>query len=378
MKKHIINIVIVFTLSYIGQISAKEYALYVEAEPSDSQIKIMNITPKYQPGIKLKPGRYDILVAKENYQSKRQFVDISDKDVRVKITLVPNDELLWSETKDSEDYAKYKFYLDEYPNGKFAQEATQKLDDLTWLQISDSSDVTDYASYLEKFPKGNHREIAESKHESLLWAYTLELDTTNSYEAYLSKYPAGANAAIAQGKLEELLWVEISKENSLDGLTKYLEKFPKGKYAEQVVANMEKILWTIAIKEHTEAVYLEFIDLFPKSVYAAQAHEKIEQLMWENAQNFGNVEQYKSYLRRYPDGKYAAQVIHRLNVLKLTEIHHGEITMCISQIFIGVFRDMSCSGHFNGNATMTQLAANGWKFMGDISRADNFILVFQR
>jgi hypothetical protein len=54
-----------------------------------------------------------------------------------------------------------------------------------------------------------------------------------------------------------------------------------------------------------------------------------------------------------------------------------EITMCVS-VFVSPDRPMECSGHFNGKASMMQLAADGWEFMGDISRADNFVLIFQR
>jgi len=55
----------------------------------------------------------------------------------------------------------------------------------------------------------------------------------------------------------------------------------------------------------------------------------------------------------------------------------NEITMCAS-LFIAADQPMDCSGHFTGKATMMQLAADGWEFMGDIARADKFILVFQR
>jgi hypothetical protein len=55
----------------------------------------------------------------------------------------------------------------------------------------------------------------------------------------------------------------------------------------------------------------------------------------------------------------------------------NEITMCVS-LFIAADQPMECSGHFNGKATMMQLAADGWQFMGDVARADKFILIFQR
>ncbi|WP_179137027.1 OmpA family protein [Candidatus Entotheonella palauensis] len=58
-----------------------KYALRIDATPSDSTIKIMNIHPKYRPGILLAPGRYDILVERTGYVRQRQGITIRDRNV---------------------------------------------------------------------------------------------------------------------------------------------------------------------------------------------------------------------------------------------------------------------------------------------------------
>jgi hypothetical protein len=63
----------------------------VDATPPDSTIKIVNIGPKYYPGIALEPGSYDIHVSHEDYEPVQQSILLSAKDVRVAITLKKRD-----------------------------------------------------------------------------------------------------------------------------------------------------------------------------------------------------------------------------------------------------------------------------------------------
>jgi len=64
-----------------------KYRLTVNATPSDSRIRVMNIKPKYRHGIALKPGKYDIKVTRSGYESKRWWVEIKDADITVDVTL---------------------------------------------------------------------------------------------------------------------------------------------------------------------------------------------------------------------------------------------------------------------------------------------------
>lgn len=57
---------------------AKEYSLTINATPSDSQIRIMTIQPKYKPGILLAPGTYQIKINKEGYSTQTINVTIKN------------------------------------------------------------------------------------------------------------------------------------------------------------------------------------------------------------------------------------------------------------------------------------------------------------
>ncbi len=55
--------------------------LYVKSEPKDAQIRILNIRPKFQQGIELKPGRYHIEASKNGYNSVRTWQTLDAGDI---------------------------------------------------------------------------------------------------------------------------------------------------------------------------------------------------------------------------------------------------------------------------------------------------------
>lgn len=67
--------------------SQDHYRLTVKATPPDSVIRIMNIVPKYRPGIPLSPGSYDVLVTRPGYQLYRTWVEVRDRDYTFDVAL---------------------------------------------------------------------------------------------------------------------------------------------------------------------------------------------------------------------------------------------------------------------------------------------------
>ncbi len=63
-------------------ISSNLYALTIFAKPSDAKIQIMNIKPKYYPGIKLEKNRYAIRVSKLGYIASNFYVNIHNDTSR--------------------------------------------------------------------------------------------------------------------------------------------------------------------------------------------------------------------------------------------------------------------------------------------------------
>ena len=67
--------------------TSKGHALTVLATPGSSTIKILNIDPKYAPGILLQPGEYVIEVSSPGFKTKVRQVEIVDQDLMIEITL---------------------------------------------------------------------------------------------------------------------------------------------------------------------------------------------------------------------------------------------------------------------------------------------------
>lgn len=62
-------------------------SIFIKTNVIGANIKIMNIKPKYQLGMSLEPGRYDILVSAPNYHTYRKWHDLSAGEQRLTIKL---------------------------------------------------------------------------------------------------------------------------------------------------------------------------------------------------------------------------------------------------------------------------------------------------
>lgn len=56
------------------------YALTVDTIPSNARVRIMNIPDRYQPGILLKPGRYHLEISHQGFETKYEWIEITDKN----------------------------------------------------------------------------------------------------------------------------------------------------------------------------------------------------------------------------------------------------------------------------------------------------------
>lgn len=63
------------------------YSLMVSVKPSNARTRIMNIVPRYSPGIALEAGRYDIEVSKAGYSTVRRWIEIDTADVNLAVEL---------------------------------------------------------------------------------------------------------------------------------------------------------------------------------------------------------------------------------------------------------------------------------------------------
>ncbi|WP_444939370.1 bifunctional serine/threonine-protein kinase/formylglycine-generating enzyme family protein [Microbulbifer sp. JMSA002] len=67
--------------------SVPKFAFTVKTEPEDARVRIMNISPRYAPGIQLEPGRYDVEVSKPGYDRYRNWIIIEDQNHQLSVKL---------------------------------------------------------------------------------------------------------------------------------------------------------------------------------------------------------------------------------------------------------------------------------------------------
>jgi tetratricopeptide (TPR) repeat protein len=63
--------------------------LTVRTDPPDARVRIMNIVPRYQDGIRLAPGSYDILVDAPGYTAHREWIRVGSGDEQIDVRLEP-------------------------------------------------------------------------------------------------------------------------------------------------------------------------------------------------------------------------------------------------------------------------------------------------
>lgn len=67
------------TLSVTLKQLTPKYAVEVHPVPADARVRILNIGPRYQPGMKLQAGEYQFEVAKEGFETQRFWKEVDDK-----------------------------------------------------------------------------------------------------------------------------------------------------------------------------------------------------------------------------------------------------------------------------------------------------------
>ena len=62
------------------QTAVEKVSLSIKTSPDNARIRILNIGPKYQQGIQLKPGRYHIEVSQSGYKRHTEWIELKNED----------------------------------------------------------------------------------------------------------------------------------------------------------------------------------------------------------------------------------------------------------------------------------------------------------
>lgn len=75
-------------------IAAKKYPLTIKTDPQISRVRITNIKPAYQAGMRLEEGKYHIEVTAQDYHSQTFWISISNQGLTKSVILQPSRKLL--------------------------------------------------------------------------------------------------------------------------------------------------------------------------------------------------------------------------------------------------------------------------------------------
>ncbi|MGN7613956.1 hypothetical protein ACQZV8_17950 [Magnetococcales bacterium HHB-1] len=76
-----------FSVNAANNNQGGKYALYINPTPAEARIRILNIRPRYQHGMRLGAGNYHVEVSHPGFQVLRQWVKLSDRDVTIPVKL---------------------------------------------------------------------------------------------------------------------------------------------------------------------------------------------------------------------------------------------------------------------------------------------------
>jgi len=74
-------------MAEMAETGPETYRFTVRPRPRDARVRIMNIPPRYEPGIELEPGSYDLEVSKPGYTTVRRWIAVEDSDLTVPVNL---------------------------------------------------------------------------------------------------------------------------------------------------------------------------------------------------------------------------------------------------------------------------------------------------
>ena len=214
--------------------------------------------------------------------------DASSEQAIEKQNLAQFEITYWNSVKDSSDPGPFELYLRQYPGGKFADLARQKLQELTaarkdeddreqeeerlWREASSANDPQRLTQYLERYPAGTYAGEAKSRlaqiaasaaapdAETILWEAVKDGSEPSQLRVYLDKYPAGRFSMDARARITQLEMVEKN-----------------AKMQEELRA------WESIQYSSDPQVYTAFIARYPQSTFANVARQKAASL--SNAQN---------------------------------------------------------------------------------------------
>ncbi|MDF1866338.1 MAG: hypothetical protein P1U70_16000 [Saprospiraceae bacterium] len=291
----------------------------------------------------------------------------------------------FQEAKSSNSILEYEWFVDKYPNSKFAIQAKEELEILyeekDWKSTVNSNSINSFNAFIAKYPFSKHATQANENlrflHEEKDWNYALRADIITEYNSFLRKYPNSLYSKQAKekiAKIEELnSWRKSKNINTIYGFQNFITSYPNSKYlfdaknkieslkdenawgdaeiigtleayksyvnsfpygakrgkALDKIREIEVILpeWKKTLSKNNPEAFQNFIQLFPNSFYTEQANDKLNRLEladWNNAKKRDRISSYEEYISTFPDGVHSEEARKRIIDIEVDAIFKGD------------------------------------------------------
>ena len=183
-------------------------------------------------------------------EAKSKIEEIKKEEFRI-----ANEDNVWNRSKDADTYRAYKNYLKIYYDGKYREEARQRINELDRLAYEKAVDLdtqNEYLFYLNIFEDGKFRGQVQTKlairKEKDLFNRAKGTSSINIYEDYARTYPSGMFIDEAETFIGEYYYnkgiVNYKDKNYYEAksaLRTYERKFPYGSYSKDVSRKLKRI-----------------------------------------------------------------------------------------------------------------------------------------
>jgi hypothetical protein len=105
----------------------------------------------------------------------------------------------WATAELEHTIAAYEAFLEQHPEGAYADSANARLDESLWQRAVADSSADGYEAYLKRYANGRYADSA-SRIIAVLedWAIAENENTVAAYEAFLEQHPQGSYAGRAE------------------------------------------------------------------------------------------------------------------------------------------------------------------------------------
>ncbi|NVK01084.1 MAG: SUMF1/EgtB/PvdO family nonheme iron enzyme [Oceanospirillaceae bacterium] len=280
-------------------------ALNVAVTPSDAQIRVLNIVPKFKQGMALKAGRYNIEISKPGYEKRVQWYELSKPSEQLVVTLSRIPPQKKSVSGDTQPVSKQEQQF--------------------WNSIAKSSNPEVFDSYIKYYPEGAYLNIAKARYAELTGTKTqvqpvqvktipfrvevqprdarvrimnivpkfsqgIMLDPGRYYVEVSRKGYETVNIPFYLSSSSSILKINL-KEVSV-GSVKQVENQSGQRPSQLITSAKEQQYWSTMRESDNQTI---------------NYNEDRDKAFWNSIRSSKNPDVFESYLKKYPTGKFARE-----------------------------------------------------------------------